>query len=491
MKLGRPIQVFALVALAGCASDDGSESPKAVWTRCYGDFECASIEVPVDYAAPDGAKIALAVLRAPATNPKERIGTVFVNPGGPGGAMVERVAEQYTALQLGFGEALQRLDVIAFDWRGIGLSSPIQCGDASVLDAIRKADLGLGSPSSVAAVEAARAGFVAACASNPAQEALLRNLTTESAARDIDRIREAIGEETINYLGFSYGTWLGATYATLFPNRVRAMVLDAGVRLPADLHESVRIDAPNRAAMLDRFFAACAADATSPFHGGATKDDVAAAYDALFTKIAAAPIPTPAGRVLGLTDAELAVNGALQAGNEKSFATALANAESGDATALLKLADAGIGRRVDGTYDTSAVGLLTIGCGDLSLPEGSTVESYRTFLTGLEAAPRAVHGSSIPWAICAGWPYRRTTPPVAIGAPTAPPALVIGTVNDPITPYSDSGALRDALGNGSHLFTYDGDGHIAALHSQCVRDVLTRFLVDPKAPLAKTSCPAD
>jgi pimeloyl-ACP methyl ester carboxylesterase len=363
--------ILALVTVLaqGCGSDDGgSNDRRVVFTPCEGDYECATVEVPVDYAKPDGPKIGIAILRAPAKDPSARLGAVVVNPGGPGIAFVDRLATQYPVLSAAFSEATTRFDVVTFDWRGVGRSASIGCSDDALIDRIRSTDLTLQTPGSIEAAAALRASLKS-CLSK-SDPALLAAMNTENAARDLDRIREALGEEKLNYLGFSYGTWLGATYATLFPDRVRAFALDSATVLARDLEGDITEQAASYELGLNRFFDACARDASCKLRGaGAAAADpkaVGARLDALLTKLKAGNLPAGA-RALSIVDMQFALADALRDGAFIPLAADLALAESGDATKLLERADTVTGRDATGHYDATVLGLLAIACVDQPL----------------------------------------------------------------------------------------------------------------------------
>lgn len=483
-----------LLGLAACSDDTGSSgsigTPKSTlaWTPCNVDFECASVEVPVDYAAPEGDKISIALLRAPAGNPDERVGTILVNPGGPGIPMVEQLVRQYRTLKIAFPVALDRFDVIAFDWRGIGGSNAVSCVDDAFSEQLRTVDLTLDDPSSVARVDEVRKTLVAGCRAK-SNEKLLANMHTENAARDLDRIRIALGEEKLNYLGFSYGTWLGATYATLFPDRIRAFALDSAVLLESDLQAQMTKRAQAFDLGLGRFSDACAKDASCAFRGAGTAADVTTKLDALATKVRTAPNGLPAGsRSLSIVDFQYAMADGLRTGSAAKLGADLAKADAGDASALVARADVVAGRKADGHYDSTLVGLLAIGCLDQPLAPGTTVDTFRTFVRGLSPAPRSIGAAGIPFALCVDWPWKRATPPPAIDAHRAPPMLVVSGKNDPISTHAMARPFVDRLGNGSHLLVYEGEGHAAALRSACVREAITAFVLDPTKPPKALSC---
>jgi pimeloyl-ACP methyl ester carboxylesterase len=490
---------FVLIAAGllapGCSDGASSSERRVVFTPCEGDYECATVEVPIDYAHPDGAKIGIAVLRAPARDPAARLGAVVVNPGGPGLPFVERLATTYPVLSAGFSDATSRFDVVTFDWRGVGRSAPVTCSDAGLMDRLRGADLTLETPGSLEAVAEVRRSLVASCLSQ-VDPALLGSMNTENAARDLDRIREALGEEKLNYLGFSYGTWLGATYATLFPERVRAFALDAATVLAADLETDIAEQARSYEVGLQRFFDACARDATCKLRGaGAAAADpaaVAARFDALVAAASAGPGLAAGARRLSILDVRFAVSDALRDGEFLPLAADLASAEAGDASALLARADSVTGRKADGSYDDSVLGLLSVTCLDQPLAGAQTLGAFEAFASRARAAaPRGAPMAMVPWSMCTEWPYRRAGTRLAIAAAAAPPALVIAGRHDPITVYEQGPELVRLLGNGSSLVTYEGEGHVSALRSACVRAQVTSFLIDPTTRPATLACPAE
>jgi pimeloyl-ACP methyl ester carboxylesterase len=482
---------------AACGGSDSATTsdPRATFTACQGDYECATIEVPVDYGNPGGPKLSLALLRAPAKDPAARLGAVVVNPGGPGLAFVDQLATTYPVLSAGFSEATTKFDVVTFDWRGIGRSAPIGCNDDGLLDHLRAVDLTLETPGSVQAAGEVRTALLACLGKGDQQ--LLAAMNTENAARDLDRIREALGEEKLDYLGFSYGTWLGATYATLFPERVRAFALDSATVLTGDLEGDIDEQAASYELGFQRFFEACARDATCKLRGtGAAAADpaaVAARFDAIVAKSkTGGQLPAGGPRELSLVNLQLALADGLRNADWPQLASDLAEADAGNATKLLDTADVVAGRQVDGHYDTSLLGLLAITCLDQRFGAIETVDAFQAFAAKQRAAhPRGAAAALLPWAMCTAWPYQRAGARAAIAAATAPKALVVAGKFDPITSYEQGPQLVSLLANGSSLLTYEGDGHAAALHSSCVRDVVTQFLLSPTAPLTKTSCPAE
>lgn len=493
--MGLAALVLGTLLVPGCGDGAaGAPDERAVFTPCEGDYECATVEVPVDYAEPNGAKIGIAILRAPARDPAARLGAVVVNPGGPGVAFVDRLATTYPVLSAAFADATARFDVVTFDWRGVGRSAPIGCGDDALLEKVRAVDLTLASTGSFQAVAELRQALVSGCLSK-VDPKLLGAMNTENAARDLDRIRAALGEEKLNYLGFSYGSWLGATYATLFPERVRALALDAATVVMKDFESDITEQARSYELGLSRFFEACARDARCKLRGAGTSAADPAAVAARFDQVAAKAKGEPGiaagARRLSLVDLRFALSDALRNADWLDLAADLASADAGDGAALIARADLVTGRRADGTYDTSILGLLAIACLDQTFTTPS-LEAFQTFAqSALTTSPRGAPSALLPWALCTDWPYRRAGARLAIAASAAPRALVVSGRYDPITSYEQGPELVRLLGNGSSLLTYEGDGHVSALRSACVRAEITSFLIDPARPPSKASCAAE
>lgn len=492
----RAVVFSCLAACSGgaepsAATPPPTESPRLAWTDCHDGLSCASLDVPVDWAKgatdPSASKLALALIRVSAGDPSARIGTVVINPGGPGKPMVEDLAENLVRYRLAFAEAFRRFDVVAFDWRGGGGSAPLRCASDGFLDGdFRRASFSLEEEAEVATVEPVRASYVRACAEEN-DATLLSNVGTEAAARDLEALREALGEERLNFLGFSYGTRLGATYAALYPGRVRAFVLDSAVLPEPVLERRIAARVASVDAALTRFATACSAP-DSAFHGGDAPARVLDAVAALRTGLRPAATPAAPARVLTRLDFDVAFFAGLSSGQFAALATDLSALEAGDGSAFLARADEVLGRAPDGRYDGTLATSLAITCLDSPL-EAQTVAEYAAFAASLGAS-LARNLATSPWAVCAGWPWRAAQANVAAPARGAPPMLLVEGAFDPNSGVAEARALLGALDNGSHLLIYEGDGHIAALRSACVRAAMGAFFVDPSvAP--PVSCPAE
>lgn len=478
-------------AALGCRADPDEAGsnlpvPPAEFAACHSHLECATVAVPASWADPAGATLGLRIARAPALDPAQRRGVVVVNPGGPGAPMIARFDAQYLLYRAAFADALAHFDVVVFDWRGTGESEAIDCLDDQLVEELRVADLGLGDAASLPAIEVLRGRVLAACALEAPR---LAEMGTESAARDLDVVRRALGEERISFLGFSYGSWLGATYATRYPERAAGLVLDSPSPFGADLGADLLSVSRAREAGLERFFELASADAASPF-GGPTPASVAARFDALASSARRAPIAAGARR-LGATDLGAAVSDLLGDADWTALAEELAAAEAGDGSSLLARADVAFGRGATGEYDGSLIQRLAVGCDDQ--PFSGAVDGVPA-LAALAAEARGVapHGAFAgiaPWPLCAAWPAAPAQRP-QIDATGALPALVLSGEHDAITGSDGAPALIAELRNGSRRLRWEGEGHGVATHSACARSAATTYLLDPTT-VSDGVCPPD
>ncbi len=447
------------------------------WRSCAGKFDCTDIEVPLDYSGATSASVSVAVWRWPAGDQAHRIGVLLIDPGGPGGSGIEYL--QGAGVQ-SWAQLHQRFDIVAFDPRGVGASTAVDCVDS--LDDYFKVATPHTPDEEVRLVANTRA-FAAAC--NARSGRLLPFLSAESVARDMDRIRAALGEEKISYLGLSYGTYLGAMYADLFPNRVRAFALDGPVdpKLPAKEWQK------QQALGFEVAFTAFATDCTSnPTCALAkTPGGAAGAYDSLIAGLVAKPLAV-GDRTLGPSEGEVGVMAALYSRSAwPRLASAISSALGGNGSALLTLFDGYAGRNADGTYDDFTEVYRAISCVDLAFPR--TVAEYDQWAADFKTvAPRFGAGLAYEHIDCAFW----AAPPVAprnITGAGAPPILVIGTTRDPATPIAWAVALSEELESGM-LLKVDGDGHTAYGKNGCATSLVTTYLLNLKAPPKAFTCPA-
>jgi pimeloyl-ACP methyl ester carboxylesterase len=455
-----------------------SNSPTLEWEEFDEGVETARLEVPVDYEDPDGPTFELFLLRRPADDQDNKIGSLLVNPGGPGfsGAELAFAAEQ------AFGEPLlERFDIIGWDPRGAGLSEPaVDCIDdydryfasADVTpddDAERQVIIDLAEE------------FTDAC--EDANGDILPYIGTNNSARDIDSIRRALGEDKISYFGFSYGSELGATWATLFPDTVRAAVLDGAVDPNADPLEGSIQQAQGFEGTLTTYLAQCSADPECAFHNGG---DAEGAFDALMRSLDESPIPSEPGR----PDVNLSVmrQAYVQAMYDDSFwpqlSEALADAQNGDGAGLLALYDAYYQRYEDGTWGNELEAFQAIECADRI--ERPTVEqSDADALIVNEAAPRVSPFTTGDY-FCTFFPDS-IDPRVDITGAGAGPIVVVGTTGDAATPLESTRKMAAALEDG-RLIIVTADQHTGYGVNDCVSELVDNYLVDLEIPPAESEC---
>ena len=438
------------------------------------------LQVPVDYSDPSKGTFDLYVTRHLA-DPAKRIGNLLVNPGGPGfgGSDFAIYADQIYGAPL-----LDRFDIIGWDPRGTGLSEPaIDCTDdydhfyASLDitpdDAAERQQI----------VDTAKE-FADDCATKNAD--ILQYVGTNNAARDINAIREALGEAKISYFGFSYGSELGATWATLFPDTVRAAVLDGAKDPTAGYIESGLQQSVGFEAALNTFLEQCSGDPTCEFNNGG---DAKGAFDALMKALDDRPIPSAAERPD--VNLQVAISGVSEAMySDQSWpqlAQALADAQNGDGGGLLALYDEYYARRGDGTYENSLEAFQTIFCMDGT--ERLTVAEEDAFAPDFHAAaPRLSPGTTGSY-FCTFFP-ETTDPRVAITGKGAGPILVMGTTGDSATPLAGTRVMADSLEDG-RLVVVTGNQHTGYTVNACSRKTVEQYLIDPvkNAPVDGKECP--
>jgi len=450
------------------SSPTTSGTSSITWTSCDGSFECAKVQVPVDYTHPDGPKLSVALVKVPASDPSKRIGSLLVNPGGPGGSGIDLAEGNPWPADIH-----ERFDIVGFDPRGVGRSSPLDCH--RTLAEMYHSDPTPRTAQQTSHLLQESRTFVRNCAT--AYKALLPHLGTRDVARDLDRIRVALGESKLNYLGYSYGTSIGQVYADLFPTHIRAMVLDGIVRLGQPGLEAATDQGLSFEKNLEAFEKGCTANPPC-----ALGSDPAAVVSRVQAKVEAAPIAAPGqDRPLGPGEFQLGVGEALYSQAEwTALATALKQADQGNGSGLVRLADAYLERNPDGTYPNGFEIYFAVSCLDWSWPHdpAAVLAAGRA---ASKAAPHLGEGTVTDYVRCAYWPTpsQPLTPPKAIGSP---PIVVVSTTNDPATPYVDGVALARRLPQGV-LITHRGNGHtIYAQGDACVDDAVNTYLITLKPP---------
>jgi pimeloyl-ACP methyl ester carboxylesterase len=452
------------------APADGGEAPgdpggdQLTWSGCLGDAECAELDVPVDYADPDGETLTLSISRVPASG--DRIGALFVNPGGPGGTATDFAASLAFALP---DEVLEHFDIVGVDPRGLGASA-IDCGgDMAELYGV---DYSIDSPEDTAALLSVSQDYVDGC--EAAAGDLLPFLGTEEVARDIDAVRAAMGDEQLNYLGYSYGSAIGQVLADLFPDRVRAMIIDGILDLGPSGVDTAVSQAAGFEVALQAWADDCNSDSSCPL-----APDALGAVEQLRDEVEQEPI-SASPRDLG--PGELSTGLAMPLYSEfmwPELSSAVADALDGDGTGMVSLADEYIGVADFDVY-------FAVNCLDFEWPE----DPQELLDAGAAAAadsPRFAEPIVNDYVRCAMWPVEEDPIP-AVTAPGAPPILVVSTTNDPATPYEAGVRAAERLESGV-LLTYEGDGHTVVGNGvTCVDDIAAAYLIDLEVPEDGTTC---
>lgn len=488
------VPLAAVLVATGCVSaggDGGRTPPPGLaayydqdldWSGCGNKFQCAELQVPLDYAKPHGKRIKLSVIRLRTSG--DRIGSLVINPGGPGGSGVDyaRAADNVLSPDL-----LRRFDVVGFDPRGVGRSAPVHCLSAKQMTRYLNGDPTPDDAQDRARLKKSARMFDDGCIDR--SDDLLKHISTAESARDMDILRAALGEKKLTYLGKSYGTYLGALYAQRFPKRVRSLVLDGAVDPKVTGLPMVLGQARGFATALHNFAADCLRRTTCPLGHGSDAAAGIARLKKLLADADRTPIPVPrSSRDVTEATATYGVVSALYSESSWSYLReALTGARHGDGAGLQTLADSLVGRKPGGGYDNSIAALSAIGCIDQPWPRGES--AYR------KAAARVVKkapvlGPEMVWTSlpCAYWPVKSPAKARAIHAPGAPPLLVVGTTADPATPYAWAESLAGQLDSGV-LLTRKGNGHTGYLMgNSCVDTAVDRYLIDGTPPKDGTRC---
>ncbi|GAA4361982.1 alpha/beta hydrolase [Angustibacter luteus] len=456
---------------------------KLSWTDCGDGYQCSKLTVPVDYADPSGATIPLSVIKLPAGKPKQRLGSLVVNPGGPGASGVDYARRASTSISAATRRAY---DVVGFDPRGVATSDPLECLTDAQTDTFIGQDPTPDTPAEVSRMTAIGKGMGLGC--QRADPALVGHVDTVSAARDMDVLRAALGDKRLFYLGKSYGTYLGATYADLFPTNIGRMVLDGAIdpRLSAreiDLGQAKGFEQATRA-----FVADCVDRSGCPL--GSDVGRGMQRIQGLLASLDAKPLPSgDPSRPLteGWGSYGIAL-GMYDKGFWPSLREALDQAFSRDGRGLMQLADMYADRQPDGTYAGNGTpALYAVNC--LDRPVGDGAADVKAELpTFQRAAP--TWGGLLAWGElpCTSWPLPATGKPHAVTAPGSPPIVVVGTTRDPATPYPWAQGLAEQLSDG-HLITYRGDGHTAYMRgSRCVDKAVDAYLLRGTKPKDGLTC---
>jgi pimeloyl-ACP methyl ester carboxylesterase len=493
----RPLAIATTLALtvAACgnssSSSDTSVNPlntttdfvvnPIVWTACDGstntEVECGNIEVPFDYADPEQGSFVLYVKKHNAANPADRIGSMMVNPGGPGfgGSSLADDARYYFSQDL-----IDHFDIIAWDPRGTGESTPaVDCVDT--FDEYFGLDSPPETPDEKQALIDASQAFNDKCAENSGT--VLPYISTQASAQDINSLRLALGEEKVSFFGFSYGSELGTTWATMFPETVRAIVVDGAVDPNASSTEEGMNQAKGFEGQLATFLKQCSEKTTCEFHNGGKAE---AAFDQLVLDIDATPLEVSKDRT-PVTQGVLftAVAQAMYSDYYwPQLSEALSEAQNGDGKGILQLYDDYYQRKDDGTYGNELEAFLAISC--LDDPGASSVEDVDSHIEDFIAAAPRLGGNFAYGYSCALWPVKQASK-VTITGKGAGPIVVVGTTGDPATPLDSTRKMALGLEQGI-LIVVDANQHTGYGANSCVVKAVDDYLIKLTVPANETTC---
>ncbi|MEU8519182.1 alpha/beta hydrolase [Streptomyces sp. NBC_01216] len=450
-----------------CPAPRGGEKPGHAW-------RCATVDVPLDYSRPYEETIPVALIRKEARDKEKRIGSLLFDFGGPGASGVDILPRAATA----YATLGDRYDLVGFDPRGVQRSAGVRCReDAELAASEARTDLTPDTPAEEAAYLEDSAAFGAGCARHSG--GVIPHTTTTNTARDLDLIRHVLGDAKLHYFGISYGTQLGGTYAHLFPGNVGRTVLDAVVDPTADSVGHARNQAIGFQRALDNYLKST----------GTTPEAGTERIVRLLAKLDREPLRVGGRRLtesLALTGMAITLYART---TWPMLTSALRQAEKGDGSELLRLADWYNDRDESGHYSTQAQSQRAISCADSSArPTAAEAKALLPEFRSLSP----VFGAFLAWDTagwCADWPVKGESARFAASAPGAGPVLVIGTTGDPATPYEGAERMARTLGQGvGVLITNKGEGHGAYGESSCVTRTVDAYLLDGKVPAYGTSC---
>jgi pimeloyl-ACP methyl ester carboxylesterase len=449
------------------------------WSSCYDNFDCSYLHVPIDYGNLSLGRFKLRVLRHAATHQNDRIGSLVLNPGGPGASGVQYA---YNAEFIFSPNLLDKYDIVGFDPRGVGQSAPIRCLTDRETDASYSAD---SKPDNAAELNALIRDVRAYAEKCHSRTKNVLHYSTRDSARDMDILRAALKEKKLNFLGVSYGTYLGTLYAELFPKKVGRMVLDGAVSPNVDSEDQNLTQAIGFDMALDAFISDCYSKADCPVVQPI--ENGRAQIIALFGKTAVSPLTSDSGRAVTESLIVLGIASALYDSSTgwPQLQVALSEAKKGDGTTLLSLADDYAQRRSDGTYSSNETdAAFVIDCLDWRGPK-STAAIKNLAKEFIQQAP--VFG---PYLAYSGLSCQFFSAPAqsAIREITTTPIIIIGTTRDPATPYVWAQDLHKIILN-SRLISFEADGHTGYGHgSTCVDSAVDQYFLTGILPTSDLTC---
>ncbi|AKN72056.1 peptidase [Streptomyces sp. PBH53] len=497
--------VLLSAVLAGCgdgAKDEDLTAQKLDWKDCPApseaegggsapsplpngtEWQCATMRAPLDWSRPKGDTIGIALIRAEASGPaNKRIGSLVFNFGGPGGSGVTTLP----AFGADYGALHTRYDLVSFDPRGVGRSAPVECESDAQLDEYFQQDATPEDGAERTRLLERTKRFNAACEKN--SEKILPHVRTTDAARDMDLMRQVLGDRKLHYFGISYGTELGGVYAHLFPKNVGRAVFDAVVDPTQTPEQSALGQAKGFQLALDNFAKDCTSKTTDcPI--GDTEQEVKDRIAKLLADLEKKPIPGIFPRELTQTAATSGIAQSLYSKDFWEYLTeGLEEAYDGDGKILMLLSDSMNGRNENGEYSNLTAANLAINCSD-EKPRYTTDHVLQKLPEFRAASP--LFGEYLAWGMvsCTDWAVPGAADHPDVSAPGAAPILVIGNTGDPATPYEGARKMVGALGKGVGIeLTYKGQGHGAYdSKNKCVQGAVNGYLLDGKLPRGGTVC---
>lgn len=480
-KDAKPGQPDPEIAASAPAELRSFYSQQVNWTPCESNFECAEIKVPMDYSKPDGESIEIFAIKLPAKGSKK--GSLLVNPGGPGGSGYDFVKD---AGATNISDKVRAsYDIVGFDPRGVKRSTPVNCLTDQERDASRAKIYALNTDAGIEAALADNKAIAAKCVEKTGP--LLGHIDTVTAAKDLDVLRGVVNDRKLNYLGYSYGTFLGSTYASLFPDNVGRMVLDGALDPSVSYEELTSGQAKAFEKALHAYVEKCQQENTCPLTGSA--DEGVQQIRDLIAAVEANPMQARDGRIVSASTLVTGIIVPLYNDDNWPILTqALDLIKKGDPTQFLRLADFNADRQPDGTYSSnSTFAFNSINC--LDYPMVTDTAGMRADEQQLrQDSPTFGYYFAYGGTNCKDWPYKPVRTPAPVEYKGSAEILVVGTTGDPATPVEWASALRKQLGNAS-LLTWKGEGHTAYGRSNdCIGKAVDSYLVDGNAPADNTVC---
>ena len=479
------------------------------WEDCSNEtttFQCGTVTVPLDYEHPDGKTITIALKKLPASDGDAEHGSLFLNYGGPGASGVEVVEGEASSFAAGLRSSY---DIIGFDPRGLGQSTPITCwtddevnqylnGTSNTFSEIMATDAVFSKNPSVQERIDRGASNAARCAKHSEVPELLDHVGTRDVVRDLDVLRATNGNAKLNYLGISYGTYIGALYADLFPGRVGRTVLDSAMDPSKRLADELRVEqVAFSEGVLRQYVEHCQAQTGCPLSGSTDEavSQLAAFVDGLDKNPLTVPDSNATINTMDATDIiHRHVLGQPDWDGLTAMLTPAMTNHDGTLMAKAKQGSPGLSPEMTAEEAARSANAMVLGnavvCNDNPDATGTTSEMDAQAAAERKAHPFFGGTSNAAEAYCRGWGHRGTTPPQETHAEGSAPILVVGITGDAQTLYSWTQSLAGQLDNG-HLLTVEGYGHGAFNRNTCATTAITGFLVNGTMPDEGTTCAAD